>query len=82
MNPEEIKTATTYLLEVYDRLTITRTRDLAEQALNIAQTTKTATYDALFIALTQKQNGILYTADKQLVTTAEKMINTKLLKPN
>ncbi|XHH10599.1 MAG: type II toxin-antitoxin system VapC family toxin [Candidatus Bathyarchaeia archaeon] len=81
LNQEDIKSTTLYLLKVYDALAVTPTRDIAHQAIEIAQTTKVAAYDAIYIALTQKLNGTLYTADKKLSTTAETITETKLLKP-
>jgi predicted nucleic acid-binding protein len=55
---------------------------VAEQAINIAQNTKTATCDAIYIAAAQKLNGTLFTADQKLATTANTITTTKLLKPN
>jgi len=81
LSPEDTKSAIQYLLRIYDRLKITSTRDLAEHAIDIAQTTKIAVYDSTYIALTKNLNGILYTADKKLATTATTITKTKLLKP-
>jgi predicted nucleic acid-binding protein len=82
LNAEDTKTATDYLLQTFDRLTITKTSDLAEPTMTIAQTQKIPVYDALYIALAIKEKGTLYTADKKLATTANKITKTKLLKPN
>lgn len=81
LKPEETKSAIEYLLKIHNELTVIATRDLAQETIKIAQTTKTPVYDALFIALTQKVNGTLYTADQKLCTTANTITNTKLLKP-
>jgi predicted nucleic acid-binding protein len=81
LKPEDTKSAIEYLLKIHNDLTVIATRELAEETLNIAQTTKTPVYDALYIALTQKISGTLYTADQKLYTTASTMTNTKLLKP-
>ncbi len=78
---EDTKSAVEYLLKVHNDLNIIATRDLAEETINIAQTKKTPVYDALYVALTQKLNGTLYTADQKLCTTANTITNTKLLKP-
>ena len=78
---EDTKSAIEYLLKVYNGLNVIATRDLAEETINIAQTKKTPVYDALYIALTQKINGTLYTADQKLCTIANTITNTKLLKP-
>ena len=69
------------LLTIYDNLTIVPARVVAEEAINIAATKNASVYDALYIALTQKLNGTLYTADQKLCTTANTITNTKLLKP-
>jgi predicted nucleic acid-binding protein len=81
LKPEDTKSAIEYLLKIHNDLNITPTRELAEETINIAQTKKTSTYDALYIALTQKTNGTLYTADQKLCTTANTITSTKLLKP-
>jgi predicted nucleic acid-binding protein len=66
------------LLSIYDRLTIIPTRTIAEETINIANAKKITVYDATYIALTQKLNGTLYTADKKLATITK----SKLLKSN
>jgi predicted nucleic acid-binding protein len=47
-------------------LTIISTRTIAEETINIAITKNISVYDATYIALTQKLNGTLYTADQKL----------------
>jgi predicted nucleic acid-binding protein len=49
--------------------------------MTLAQTLKIPVYDALYIALAEKEKGILYTADKKLAATAETITKIKLLKP-
>jgi predicted nucleic acid-binding protein len=46
----------------------------------LAQTLKVPVYDALYIALAEKEEGIIYTADKKLATAAKTITKTKLLK--
>jgi predicted nucleic acid-binding protein len=82
INSEDAKSAVQYLLKVYERLTIVKTLDLSEQTMTIAQTLKLPIYDALYVALSQRENGTLYTTDKKLATTANTITTTKLLKPN
>jgi predicted nucleic acid-binding protein len=81
LKPEDTKSAVEYLLKIYNGLNVIATQELAEETINIAQTKKTPVYDALYIALTQKEKGTLYTADQKLCTTANTITNTKLLKP-
>ncbi len=68
------------LFEVYDHLTIISTRAIAEETINIATTKNIPVCDATYIALAQKLNGTLYTADKKLASIANTITNTKLLK--
>jgi predicted nucleic acid-binding protein len=82
LSVEDTTTATQYLLQTFVRLNIAKTTDLAEQTMAIAQTLKIPVYDALYIALAKKKRGLLYTTDKKLSSTAEKIVTIKLLKPN
>jgi predicted nucleic acid-binding protein len=81
LTPTDAQSALEYLLKVYDKLNVTSTRELTNQIIDIAQTTKMAVYDATYIALTQKLNGTLYTADQKLAKTANTITKIKLLKP-
>jgi predicted nucleic acid-binding protein len=58
------------------------TREIAQETAQIALTQNIPVYDALFIAAAQKLNGILYTADQKLCTTANKTAKSRLLKSN
>ena len=49
---------------------MTSMRSIAEETINIATTKNITIYDVAYIALAQKLNGILYTADKKLAKTA------------
>lgn len=80
LNAEDTKSAVAYLLTVYSQLNIIPTQDLATQTIDITQTKKVPVYDALYIAAAQQINGILYTADQKLYSTANTITNTKLLK--
>jgi predicted nucleic acid-binding protein len=79
---EDLDHAVEDLLEVYDHLTIISTRAIAEETINIATTKNITVYDATYIALAQKLNGTLYTADKKLALIANANTNTNLLKTN
>ena len=81
LNVEDTKSAVEYLLEIYGRLNIVGTRDIAGETMTIAQTIKVPVYDALYIALAQRENGTLYTADQKLCKAANTITNAKLLKP-
>jgi predicted nucleic acid-binding protein len=70
------------LLTICDGITIVPARSLAEETINIAAAKNIRVYDATYIALAQKLNGTLYTADKKLATIANTITTTKLLKPN
>ena len=48
----------------------------------IAQTLKVPVYDALYIALAEKEKGTLYTADQKLAKTANTITTTKHQKTN
>jgi predicted nucleic acid-binding protein len=76
---EDKNSAVEDLLKIYDYLSIIPTREIAQETINIAITKKIAVYDATYIALAQKLNGTLYTADKKLASIAETITNTKLL---
>jgi predicted nucleic acid-binding protein len=82
LNAEDTKTATKYLLKIFDRLNIVKTKDVAERTMTIAQSLKIPVYDALYVALAEKEKGSLYTTDKKLATTANTITTTKLPKPN
>ncbi|MGD6807190.1 MAG: type II toxin-antitoxin system VapC family toxin [Candidatus Bathyarchaeia archaeon] len=80
LNAEDTKSSTEYLLKIFNRLTIEKTAALAERTMALAQTLKVPVYDALYIALAEKEEGIIYTADKKLATAAKTITKTKLLK--
>ncbi len=79
LKPEEASLAAKDLTKLYDELSITPTRELTDEAMQIAKFQNITVYDALFIAATQKMDATLYTADKKLCSKADKLIKTKLL---
>ncbi len=82
INTEDTKSATTYLLKIFNRLNIVNTPNLAERTMAIAQSLKIPVYDALYVALSEKEKGSLYTTDQKLATAAKTITAVKLLKPN
>jgi predicted nucleic acid-binding protein len=67
------------LTRLHDGLAITPTKELKNEAMQIAITQNITVYDALFIAAAQKTNATLYTADKKLLAKTDKTIKIKLL---
>jgi predicted nucleic acid-binding protein len=78
LEPKEASLAIEDLTKLYDDLSITPTRELKDQAIQIAMTQNISVYDALFIAAAQKTNATLYTADKRLCAKTDKLIKLKL----
>ena len=76
---EEASLAVEDLTKLFDGLTIATTRELKEEAINVAISQNITVYDALFIAAAQKMNATLYTADKKLCAKTNKPIKSKLL---
>ncbi|MGA3192630.1 MAG: type II toxin-antitoxin system VapC family toxin [Candidatus Bathyarchaeia archaeon] len=81
LRPEETNPTIDDLTKIYDGLGILTTRELKEATTEIALTQNITIYDSLYVAATQKLNGTLYTADQKLHNTANKIINSRLLKP-
>jgi predicted nucleic acid-binding protein len=79
LEPEEASLAAEDLTKLYDGLSITSTRELKDEAMQIAMSQNITVYDALFIAVTQKTNATLYTADKKICAKTDKLIKSKLL---
>jgi predicted nucleic acid-binding protein len=81
LKAEDAKSAVEDLIKVYDDLNIVTAREIAIETLKIAFTQNVTVYDELYIAVSLKVNGTLYTADQKLCTTANTITNSKLLKP-
>jgi len=81
LKPEETKQAIQDLTKIYDKMDTLSIREITEETTNIALTQNTTIYDAFYIAATQKLNATLYTADQKLHNIANKITNTKLLRP-
>lgn len=81
INLEDAKSAVEYLLKIYGRLNAVTVKDLAAETMAIAKSLKVPIYDALYIALAQRENSILFTSDKKLCKAANAVIDVKLLEP-
>ena len=81
LKAEEAESAIDDLTRIYDGLTIVETREVIKETTHVALTHNITIYDSLYIAAAQKYNGTLYTADQKLCNTANKITNSKLLKP-
>ena len=79
LESEEASLAIEDLTKLYDDLAITSTREIKDEATQIALSQNITVYDALFIAAAQKINATLYTADKKLFAKTSNLINSKLL---
>jgi predicted nucleic acid-binding protein len=78
LSPKEASLAIEDLTKLYDDLAIIPTRELKDEAMQIAISQNITVYDALFIAASQKINATLYTADKKLCAKTDKLIKLKL----
>ena len=78
LKQEEAILAIEDLTKLYDDLAITSTRELKDQAMQIATSQNITVNDALFIAAAQKLNAALYTADEKLCAKTDKLIKSKL----
>jgi len=79
LEPQEATSAVEDLTKLYDDLSVTLTRELKDEAMQIAISLNITVYDALFIAAAQKINATLYTADKKLFSKTSNLIKSKLL---
>ena len=78
IEPEEASLAIEDLTKLYNDLEITQTREIKDEAMQIAISQNITVYDALFIAAAQKINAALFTADKKLCAKTDKLIKSKL----
>jgi predicted nucleic acid-binding protein len=80
LKPEEAGVAANDLASFFLKLNVIPTRDLREDAMEIALNQNVAFYDSLYVAASRKLGGTLYTADQKLYTVACKIANSTLLK--
>ena len=69
------------LTRIYNGLEIITTRELSEEATDIAITLNITIYDSLYIAAARKLKATLYTSDKKLYEASNKIIDSILLRP-
>lgn len=81
LSSEEAKPAIQDLTSIYDKLKILTTRELTEEATDIALAQNMTVYDSLYIAATKKLKGILYTSDQRLHELSNKVTDSVLLRP-
>jgi predicted nucleic acid-binding protein len=79
LKPEEAILTVEDLRKLYGGLKITATRELMDEAMQIAISQNITVYDSFFIAAAQKIGATLYTADKKLCAKTDKIIKSKLL---
>ncbi len=78
---EEVNSTIEDLITIYDGLNIVSAHDLTAESMRIALNYNLSIYDALYVAASIKIKGTLYSADKKLCDNANKIKNTKVLKP-
>ena len=69
------------LTRIYNGLEIITTRELSEEATDIAITLNITIYNSLYIAAARKLKATLYTSDKKLHEASNKIIDSILLRP-
>lgn len=79
LKTEDAKPTIEDLTSIYDKLSIVTTRELSEEAIDIALNQNITIYDSLYIAATTKLKATFYTADLKLHEVSKKMTNSKLL---
>jgi predicted nucleic acid-binding protein len=79
LSPEEALLAAQDLREIWDRLNIIPTSELAGESLNTAIKLNVAVYDVLYLAAAQKTQARLYTADKRMFEASKNRAESQLL---
>lgn len=79
LKAEDAKSAVEDLTRIWDKLNILTTRELSEEAVDIALTQDITVYNSLYMAATRKLNATLYTADRKLHNASKKITASKLL---
>ena len=62
------------LTKIYDAMNILETRELSNEAVEIALTKDITIYDSLYIAAAMKLKATLYTADQKLCNASKKLV--------
>ena len=79
MKEEEAKSAAQDLIEIYDRLNILATRELFDEAVELALTCNITVYDSIYIAAARKLKAIVYTADQKLYNVLKDIATSEFL---
>jgi len=79
LKTEDARSAVQDLTKVWDGLNVLSTRELSEEAVDIALTQDVTIYDSLYMAAAKKLDATLYTADGRLYDAAKKITSSKLL---
>jgi len=76
---EDARSAVQDLTRIYDKLNIITTREVSEEAADIALTQNITIYDSVYIAASRKLKATLYTADRRLHDVSKNVAMSKLL---
>lgn len=79
LKTEDAKSAVQDLTKIYDKLNIVTSRELSEEAVDIALTHNVTIYDSLYIAATRILKATLFTADRKLHKASKNVTASKLL---
>lgn len=80
LKTEDARSVVQDLTKVWDSLNVLSTRELSEEAVDMALTQDVTIYDSLYMAAARKLDARLYTADGRLHDAAKKITASKLLK--
>jgi len=75
----QMREALSILAGYFDRVSVTPTRDIAEEALSIGIKNRLPVYDSLYIADASRRGGVLYTADKEMHEVAARLVESRLI---
>ncbi len=75
INEPQFDSAMSSFMEIWNNITVIRTEAMLEYAIKIAKTQKIAIYDALYAAISIKEDAPILTFDEQLI---KKCANTGL----
>ena len=77
---EDARSVVQDLTKIYDKLNIVTSRELSEEATDIALAQGVTVYDSLYMAATRRLKATLYTADRKLHNASRNVTISKLLK--
>ncbi|MCD6530303.1 type II toxin-antitoxin system VapC family toxin [Candidatus Bathyarchaeota archaeon] len=79
LQKREAESAAKDLKELYDSLNVITTRELLDEAVEIALTWDITVYDSLYVTAAKKLRATLYTADQKLYNISKKIVSSELL---